>query len=117
MDRLRQALVISRRGGIVFERSVAGSAADDDLVRIDQSIECRGVLERSVVTVQGARVTDAVLSLLTGSAPLGAGFDAGFGHASRFYEVFRKLTGNTPGDYASIARQKPRRPRGGAMPS
>jgi AraC-like DNA-binding protein len=67
--------------------------------------------------VHGARVSDAVLSLLTGSAPLGAGFDAGFGHASRFYEVFRRMTGNTPGQYASIARQKPRRLRGRVLGS
>jgi methylphosphotriester-DNA--protein-cysteine methyltransferase len=59
--------------------------------------------------VHGARVSDAVLSLLTGNPALGACFDAGFGHPSRFYEIFRRMTGNTPGQYGSLRDQKSRR--------
>ena len=51
--------------------------------------------------VHGARVSDAVLRLMTGSGVLGAAFDAGFGHASRFYHIFKRLTGNTPGEYVA----------------
>src|SRR5579859_3139399 len=44
--------------------------------------------------VHAVRVTDAVLSLLGGRGVLSAGLEAGFGDASRFYELFRRVTGN-----------------------
>jgi AraC-like DNA-binding protein len=59
--------------------------------------------------VHGARVSDAVLRLMTGSGMLGAAFDAGFGHASRFYDIFKRWTGNTPGEYVAEVDQKSRR--------
>jgi AraC-like DNA-binding protein len=61
--------------------------------------------------LHGARVADAVLSLLAGRPILEAGFAAGFADVSRFYEQFRRLTGNTPGEYAALAHQKTRRRR------
>jgi AraC-like DNA-binding protein len=54
------------------------------------------------------RVSDAVLALLAGRGVLAAGFDAGFGDAGRFYDLFGRATGNTPGQYASLADQKSR---------
>ncbi|MCL2449799.1 MAG: helix-turn-helix transcriptional regulator [Polyangiaceae bacterium] len=54
------------------------------------------------------RVSDAVVALLAGQDVLSAGLDAGFGHASRFYEIFRRITGATPGAYATLAGQKSR---------
>ncbi len=61
------------------------------------------------VYVQAARVSDAVLSLTAGVGVVRAGLEACFNDISRFYEVFRRLTGNTPGEYAALHDRKPRR--------
>ncbi len=58
--------------------------------------------------VHRLRVSDAVLGLLAGRGVLAAGFEAGFGDAGRFYDLFGRATGNTPGQYASLADQKSR---------
>jgi len=52
------------------------------------------------------RVSDAVRALLAGHGVLQSGLDAGFGDASRFYDVFGRVTRTTPGDYAALQNQQ-----------
>ena len=54
--------------------------------------------------IHGARISDGVLSLLSGRPVLETALSAGFTDASRFYEQFRRITRNTPGEYASLVR-------------
>ncbi len=60
--------------------------------------------------VQRIRIADAVLKLMEGMPILDVAMDTGFGGASRFYEQFSRVTGDTPGAYARFKGQKAGRP-------
>jgi AraC-like DNA-binding protein len=53
-----------------------------------------------------ARLSDAVLRLLSGAAIVTTAFSVGFGDLSRLYAQFRRVVGATPGAYARIRKRQ-----------
>jgi AraC-like DNA-binding protein len=90
----------------VREVARAMRVAPDTVTRLFRSAYC--ITPKAYV--QSARISDAVLSLTTGASVLRAACEAGFNDLSRFYQAFRRLTGNTPGQYAVLHDRKAPRP-------